>query len=74
MSSEEPLGFQVATSTQAQPHRQPQSETQQFRQKQRLRESKSGFPWLVEFIKDDVRLYFSPLTAIVREFRQQIKS
>lgn len=61
------VGFQVAPPNQEQ---QQQQRTQQV--KQERRRDKSSSP-LGEFIVDDLKLFIAPLTAVVDEFRKQLK-
>jgi hypothetical protein len=59
------VGFQVAP---------PKQEQQQQQQQipQRLRRGVGSSP-LGEFIVDDLKLFIAPLTAVVDEFRKQLK-
>lgn len=59
---EDMIGFQVV----------PPKQEQQQQTPQRLRRGVSSSP-LGEFIVDDLKLFIAPLTAVVDEFRKQLK-
>jgi hypothetical protein len=61
------IGFQVAPPKQEQ-QQQQQQRPQQVRQRQNVSSSPLG-----EFIVDDLKLFIAPLTAVVDEFRKQLK-
>jgi hypothetical protein len=65
---EHTVGLQGSAPKQDQQHQQTQQQNQQQRRRNTIKSSSIG-----EFIADDLKLFCAPMTAVVNEFKRQVK-